>query len=88
MAGARLNLSGAPLPNVCSHLSELHIRFRIFQQLVERELLREPVGLLFLRHDDRHSVMDEADAVGGFAGEDGKARQGPRLGLCVEAAEV
>ena len=32
--------------------------------------------------------MDEADAVGGFAGEDGEARQGSGLGLCVESAEV
>ena len=38
--------------------------------------------------NDRHAVVDEADAVGGFAGEDGEARQGSRLGLCVEAAEI
>ena len=75
MAGARLNLSGAPLPNICSRLLELHIRLRIIQQLVKRQLLGKPVGLLFLRYDDRHPIMDEADAVGGLAGEDGEARQ-------------
>ena len=69
-------------------LAKLHIRLRISQQLVERELLGKPAGLLFLRHDDRHTVVDEADAVGGFAREDGEARQSSRLGLCVESAEV
>ena len=89
-AGACLNTSSTLLPKhiSASRLAKLHIRLRIFQQLVERELLGEPVGLLFLRHDDRHPVMDEADAVGCFAGEDGEARQGSGLGLCVEPAEI
>ena len=38
-------------------LVELHIRLRVGQQLVEGELLGEPVGLLFLQHSDRHAVV-------------------------------
>ena len=39
-------------------LVELHIRLRVGQQLVEGELLGEPVGLLFfLQHYDRHAVV-------------------------------
>ena len=38
-------------------LVELHIRLRVGQQLVEGELLGEPVGLLFLQPYDRHAVV-------------------------------
>ena len=38
-------------------LVKLHIRLRVGQQLVEGELLGEPVGLLFLQHYDRHAVV-------------------------------